>query len=97
MRLREAVRIEIRAAEIAAEMIHSLSHDMTLEELVGWMRRGDGRERGSYPKSHGWQAGWLAATIYGDSIRTRHHDLLTIASPLAAVAALRSDVTFSRR
>src|SRR5207244_5326909 len=59
MRLGEAVRIEVRAASIAAGMIHSLSHDMSDEELVGWMRRGDGSERGTYPKSHAWQAGWL--------------------------------------
>ncbi len=68
MRLREAVRIEIRAAAIAASMLHSLSHDMIDEELVGWMSRGDPAraERGSYPKSHAWQAGWLAATIYSE-------------------------------
>lgn len=65
MRRRDAVRIEIRAAEIAAQMIGGDGHDMTIAELVGWMRRGDNRERGSYPKAHAWQAGWLAATIWG--------------------------------
>jgi hypothetical protein len=66
VRLRDAVRIEKRAAAIAAGMIHALSHDMTIEELVGWMRCGDNRERGSYPQSHAWQTGWLAAYIFGD-------------------------------
>jgi hypothetical protein len=63
----------MRAAAIAAGMIHALSHDMTVEELVGWMRRGDGRERGSYPKSHAWQVGWLAATIFGHEFATTRH------------------------
>jgi hypothetical protein len=67
MRLRDAVRIEKRAAAIAAQMLHELLHDMTVEELVGWMRCGDNRERGSYPKSHAWQAGWLAAHIFNDN------------------------------
>lgn len=66
MRIRDAVRIEARAAAIAAQMLHDLRHDMTVEELVGWMRCGDNRERGSYPKSPAWQAGWLAAFIFGD-------------------------------
>ena len=66
MRTRDAVRIEKRAAAIAAGMLHNMSHDMTVAELVGWMRCGDNRERGSYPKSHAWQAGWLAAIIFGD-------------------------------
>jgi hypothetical protein len=61
MRRREAVRIEVRAAEIAAQMICEMRHDMTIEEPVGWMRCGDNRERGSYPESPAWQAGWLAA------------------------------------
>ena len=67
MRQREAVRIEVRAAEIAAQMLHELRHDMAIEELVGWMRCGDNRERGSDPKSHAWQAGWLAAIIWSSS------------------------------
>jgi len=67
MRRREAVRIEVRAAEIAAQMLHDMSHDMVVEELVGWMRCGDNRERGSYPKSFAWQAGWLAAIIWDSS------------------------------
>ena len=66
MRIRDAVRIERRAASIAAGMIHELRHDMIVEELVGWMRCGDNRERGSYPKSPAWQAGWLAGFIFGD-------------------------------
>jgi hypothetical protein len=66
VRLRDAVRIEIRAAAIAAGMLHDMSHDMIVEELVGWMRCGDNRERGDYPKSSAWQAGWLAAFIFGD-------------------------------
>ena len=65
MRRRDAVRIEIRAAEIAAQMLHEMRHDMTIEEMVGWMRCGDNRERGSYPKSLAWQTGWLAAIIWG--------------------------------
>jgi len=69
MRRREAVWIEVRAAEIAAQMVHELCHDMTIEEVVGWMRRGDNRERGSYPKSPAWQAGWLAAIIWGHERR----------------------------
>ncbi len=64
MRRREAARIEVRAATIAAHMLHEMRHDMTTEELVGWMRCGDNRERGSYPKSPAWQAGWLAAIIW---------------------------------
>jgi len=64
MRQRDAVRIEVRAAKIAAQMIHSMTHDMAVEELVGWMRCGDNRERGSWPKSFAWQAGWLAAIIW---------------------------------
>lgn len=64
MRRRDAVRIEVRAAEIATQMLHDLLHDMTVDELVGWMRCGDNRERGSYPKSPAWQAGWLAAVIF---------------------------------
>jgi hypothetical protein len=71
VRLRDAVRIEKRAAAIAAGMIHALSHDMIIEELVGWMRCGDNRERGSYPQSHAWQAGWLAAIIWSDALRDR--------------------------
>lgn len=67
MRRRDAVRIEIRAAEIASRMLHEMSHDMTVEELVGWMRCGDNRERGSDLKSPAWQAGWLAAIIWGES------------------------------
>lgn len=67
MRRREAVRIEVRAAEIAAQMLHDLRHDMAIEELVWWMRCGDNRERGSYPKSPAWQAGWLAAIIWSSS------------------------------
>jgi hypothetical protein len=67
MRRREAVRIEIRAAEIAAQMLQREVHDMATEELVGWMRCGDNRERGSYPKSPAWQAGWLAAIIWSSS------------------------------
>jgi len=63
------VQIEIRAAEIVAGMIHALSHDMSVEELVGWMRCGDNRARGSYPKSSSWQAGWLAAFIFGDVMK----------------------------
>lgn len=66
MRIRDAVRIETRAAAIAAQMLHEMRHDMTVEELVGWMRCGDNRERGSYPKSHAWQTGWLASFIFGD-------------------------------
>lgn len=71
MRLRDAVRIEVRAAAIAAQMIHELSHDMIVEELVGWMRCGDNRERGSYPHSHAWQAGWLAAIIWSADLRDK--------------------------
>lgn len=69
MRRREAVRIEMRAAAIAAQMLHELRHDMIVEELVGWMSRGDPAraERGSYPKAHAWQAGWLAALIWSQS------------------------------
>lgn len=67
MRRREAARIEIRAAEIAAQMLHEMRHDMAVDELVGWMRCGDNRERGSYPKSSAWQAGWLAAIIWSAS------------------------------
>jgi hypothetical protein len=66
VRTRDAVRIEIRAAEIAAQMI-DLHHDMSIAELVGWTRCGDNRERGSDPKSHSWQAGWLAAIIWSES------------------------------
>jgi hypothetical protein len=69
MRRREAVRIEVRAAEIASRMTHEMRHDMTTEELVGWMRCGDNRERGSYPKSSAWQSGWLAAIIW-----SHHHE-----------------------
>lgn len=65
--LQDAVRIEMRAAEIAAQMIHAQRHDMIVEELAGWMRCGDNRERGSYPKSPAWQAGWLAAIIWSQS------------------------------
>jgi hypothetical protein len=64
MRLRDAVRIEKRAASIAARMLHEGHHDMIIEELVGFMRCGDNRERGTYPKSIAWQSGWLAAIIY---------------------------------
>jgi hypothetical protein len=64
MTLRDAVRIEKRAAAIVAQMIHELRHDMVVGELVGWMRCGDNRERGSYPQSFEWQAGWLAAIIW---------------------------------
>lgn len=92
MRLRDAVRIEKRAAAIAAGMIHSLSHDMTVEELVGWMRRGDGAERGSYPKSPSWQAGWLAAIIwFHERPKTAHHGLLKRASPVAAAITRPSE------
>ena len=75
MRRRDAVRIEVRAAEIAAQMRHDMRHDMIIEELVGWMRCGDKRERGSYPKSAGWQAGWLAAIIWShvDDVSDRSH------------------------
>jgi hypothetical protein len=69
MRRRDAVRIEVRAAEIAAQMLHEMRHDMAIEELVGWMRCGDNRERGSYPKSPAWQAGWLAAIIWAPDRR----------------------------
>lgn len=75
MTLREAVLIEVRAAQIAAQMIHELRHDMTVEELVGWMSCGDPRraERGDYPKSPAWQAGWLAAIIWShERGRGRH-------------------------
>ena len=48
-------------------MIDSMSHDMTVSELVGWMRAGDKRERGSYPKDKHWQAGWLAAHVWHES------------------------------
>ena len=71
MRLRDAVRIEIRAAAIAAAMICKTKHDMTLQEIVGFMRCGDNRERGAYPKSTAWQAGWLAAFIYGAELDDR--------------------------
>jgi hypothetical protein len=71
MRRRDAVRIEVRAAEIAAAMLHDMSHDMIVEELVGWMRCGDNRERGSCPKSFAWQTGWLAATIFGHENQDR--------------------------
>src|SRR5271154_7218461 len=66
-RIQDAVRIEVRAAEIAAQMIHEQRHDMIVEELAGWRRCGDNRERGSYPKSPAWQAGWLAAIIWSQS------------------------------
>ncbi len=69
MRLRDAVRIEVRAAAIAAQLLHDKFHDMEIEELVGWMRCGDNRERGSYPKSPAWQAGWLAAIIFAHEHR----------------------------
>jgi len=71
MRRRDAVRIEVRGAEIAASMLHDLRHDMIVEELVGWMRCGDNRERGNYPKSVAWQTGWLAATIFGHENQDR--------------------------
>lgn len=63
------MRVEIRAADIAAQMIHEQRHDMIVDELVGWMRCGDNRERGDYPKSPAWQAGWLAAIIYTEARR----------------------------
>jgi hypothetical protein len=70
VRRRDAVRVEIRAATIASQMIHGQQrHDMTLKELAGWMRCGDNRERGSYPKSLAWQAGWLAAIIWPHEIQ----------------------------
>ena len=72
MRRRDTIRVEVRAATIASQMIHEWQHDMTTEELVGWMRCGDNRERGSYPKSLCWQAGWLAAFIFGDHLHDRH-------------------------
>ena len=73
------VAIEIRAAELAANVVDAnlgialglINHDMTIEELVGWMRCGDNRERGTYPKSAAWQAGWLAATIYSHHMYDR--------------------------
>ena len=64
MKRRDALRIEVRAAAIAAQMLHELRHDMTVEELVGFMRCGDNRERGSFPASRAWQAGWLAAILF---------------------------------
>jgi hypothetical protein len=65
VRLREAVRIEKRAAAIAAGMLHGLTHDMNVRELVGFMSAGDpSRAERAAPYDHGWQAGWLAALIW---------------------------------
>jgi hypothetical protein len=76
MKRREAVRIERRAAEIAAGVISGIYlQDDTLlgagmkgSELGGWMRYADNAERGTYPKSADWQAGWLAAAIYSHEV-----------------------------
>jgi hypothetical protein len=75
-----AIAIEVRAAEIAANVTDAnagidlglTNHGMTIDELVGWMRCGDGRERGAYPKSSEWQAGWLAAIIYSHRFRAEY-------------------------
>lgn len=52
-------------------MLTCTKHDMTLQELVGWMSCGDPAraERGSYPKSSAWQAGWLAAISWSHTWR----------------------------
>lgn len=63
MTKREALRIEVRAAEIAAAMIYNLTNIMTGRELGGWARAGDKRERGG-ENNWEWQAGWLAAQIW---------------------------------
>lgn len=65
MRTRERLRLEVRAALIAQEVAEG-SHDWneSVEELVGWMRAGDGRERGSITGSWRWHAGYLAALIW---------------------------------
>lgn len=74
MRRRDILRIEVRAAEIAATMLAGAildglpRHAMVGEELVGFIRCGDNRERGTYPKSAAWQAGWLAAIIFGEEL-----------------------------
>lgn len=66
MRTRDAVRIDIRAAQIAIEVAEG-KHSWEGKELNGWMRAGDNRERGSLPHSPEWQAGWFAAQIWFDT------------------------------
>lgn len=65
MRTRDAVRIDIRAAEIAYELYFNKRNIMEGIEMAGWMRAADNRERGSC-ESHDWQAGWFAAQIWED-------------------------------
>lgn len=36
-------------------------------EMAGWMRAGDKRERGG-EANHEWQAGWLAAHIWYETL-----------------------------
>ncbi len=76
-----SVAVEIRAAEIAAAMIvyYCILRDTgadalintppavhwETDEMAGWVRYGDSRD-GLFPKSPGWQAGWLAARIWAE-------------------------------
>lgn len=64
MKVAVAVRIELRAAQLAQDVLDGCAVWRGME-LAGWMRQGDNRERGSYPKDPSWQAGWLAAHIWG--------------------------------
>lgn len=65
MRTREAVRIEIRAAEIA-QLVREKNGEMIWlgKEMGGWIRAGDNSERKSDFNNKDWQAGWLAAQIW---------------------------------
>lgn len=84
MRTREAISVELRAADIAWSMLHGEPCDMTVGELVGWMRCGDNRDRGNWPKSLAWQAGWLAAIIWAHEKEILMFDEKTTLQPVRA-------------
>jgi hypothetical protein len=81
MNKRDALWIEMRAAEIAARMITGwrtatptgIAWDS--HELAGWMRAGDKRER-QLPRTRSqqlrWHAGWLAAQIWYETLFGDH-------------------------
>jgi hypothetical protein len=63
VRLRERLRLEVRAAEIAQRVREGSFGEWHGAEMAGWVRAGDGRE-GIWPKTWRWHAGHLAAQIW---------------------------------
>ena len=78
MNKRDVLRAEQRAAEIATSMIYRgrWPTGMVGAEMAGWMRAGDNRERGCSYENWRWQAGYLAARIWFETLYREGDDTM---------------------